>query len=278
MGRLAVPSVFFKGALVYICLSMILAASCSRGTAAYGDEERIEFLKGYGIDVDTRRPYYSSNIIIPKVFSATWEIRSAFTKDMLNIELSKFSGKQCGIFMYPVSKLPPDIRKISSSEARAVIINYKDRIICAYIEFISETRGISPVSLKGRTIGDITGVKWSKWKDDMEDDDNKKLVIWQYYDALKSKKYEEAYEYIFDKKNITREQFIKVAGSISLPDMDFLNLEQDSETSDMQCSFTARTNVKKGKGSSAYEIRFQLKKDPSSNVYGGWKIENTSIK
>lgn len=258
--------------------SMLILTSCSKGVLAASDNERISFLKRYDIAVNTARPYYNSQVVIPKTFNTIWKMRSIFSEDLLDIKLDRFKGKNCNIYMYPVSKLAFDVRKDDPVETRAVIISYDDHIICSYIDFILEIRVVAPMSLNGKTISELSQISWDVWKAKMDSDDNKRVVIWEYYDSLKSGNYEEAYSYIYDKKNISKEYFIDTASKLNLSYIDFLSLEQTNEPSDHECSFTVKANIKDGKKTKTCEIVFNLKKDSSSKEYDGWKIYSVKEK
>lgn len=278
MQKLFKRNYFILAGLIFLCLSVIIIESRSRAITVKDNDQRIKFLKGYEVVVDNDRPYYNSRINVPESFNALWEIRNAFAKDMLGVDLSRYKGRKCDIFMYPVSKLPFQTNKDMESETRAVIITLNSNVICSYIEFISETKSVPSVSLPGKSISDITGVKWDTWKLRMEDDDNKELVIWKYYECLKSGDNERAYSYIYDKGDIKKEEFIKAARNLAVPDMELINLEQSGIVSDDECSFKANAKIENGSKSKTYEIRFNLKKDPSSFEYGGWKIVNTTYR
>lgn len=280
MDKSANPMEGFRSVLALYCIltSMMFLSSCSKGVPASNDGQRISFLKKYNISVDTMRPYYSSQISVPNTFNAIWEMRNIFSKDLLGIDMTRFKGKKCSIFMYPVSKLPFDIKKSDAVETRAVVISCRDRIICSYIDFILEIRSIPPVSLKGRNIAELSGTGWDVWKSRMDGDDNKRIVIWQYCDALKLGNYEEAYSYIYDKSNITKEEFINTASKKPLHNIDFLGLEQSGASFDDECRFTAKANIVEGGKNKTREIVFNLKKDPTSKEYGGWKIYSANIK
>lgn len=268
----------FGCTIAFLILLSIFISSCSNKIGITDDQINIQFLKGYSVIPDADRPYYSSIINVPQIFSTVWEIRNIFSKDILNVDLHKYKGKQCSIFMYPLSKLPFEGYKYDGAEIRAVILSYRNKVICSYIEFISESRDFPPISLKGESIEDLSDTKWNLWKSKLDDDDNKRLVIWQYYDALRSDNYDEAYSYIYNKNEIKKQDFI-VAAKEKFPGyIEFLSLEQYREPSNSECFFTAKVNVKANNKNKIYEILFDLKKDPSSKEYGGWKILSTRIK
>jgi hypothetical protein len=254
-------------------------SSCSSESAELNDDQRIAFLSKHNVKVDTTRPYYSSSGKVPVIFSTVWQIRNIMSKSTLNIDLSKYKGNQCSIVMYPVSKLPFTPKNSSSAEARDVVISCKKDIICSYVEYISELRSIAPTTLDGKSVADISGVSWDKWKEGMDSDDNKSLVIYQYYNALRTGDYGEAYTYIYDRSKIKEEDFIKTAKQNSLPYMDFLNVDQYKEPTKNECYYLVEANVGGGsKNKKTFEIIFDLKKDPNSADYGGWKIYKTQIK
>lgn len=267
--------------LFAILLVSILSSCSSKKTASREDENGISFLKDRGIVVDTNRPFYSSDVVVPEIFDSVWKMRDILSKDGLKINLEKYKGKQSRVYMYPVLKLPFMINKESSAEARAVIISCNKDIICSYIEFISELRSIPPLSLDGKSLVDLSGISWNEWKAKMDGDGDKHLVIWQYYDALRSGDYEEAYWYIYDKENIKKEDFIKIAKENSLLYIDFLDIQQYKESSGDECYFIVKAMVGGGQGKSKkkeYEILFDLKKYDGENKYGGWKIYKTKIR
>ena len=215
------------------------------------------------------------------IFDTTWEIRNVFSKNTLKDDLNSYKGRQCMVYMYPIKSMPFIIKKDSSIETRVVLIENKNRVVCSYIEFISELRNLPPVSLDGKSLVELSGIKWEVWKDDIDSDDNKKLVIWQYYDALRLGNYESAYSYIYDKINIKKEDFIKAAKGNSLANIDFLDIDQYKSATGDQCYFIIKTQEVDDKNSSKkknYEILFDLKKDPASKDYGGWKVYKTKMK
>ena len=94
-----------------LILSLLLSSCSTVSDKAMTDCERISFLSGYGIGVNTKRPYYSSAVTIPEIFDTIWEIRNILSKDVLKIDLVEYKGKQCQIYMYPLVKLPFSIKK-----------------------------------------------------------------------------------------------------------------------------------------------------------------------
>jgi len=266
---------FFIGAL-------LLLSSCTKPkNPGKTEPDKISFLSRYGVVVDSIRPYYSSTIYMPEILDAVWEIRNIFSKDTLGIDIVKFKGKQCEIYMYPVSKLPFNVKKDLSKEARAVVVCYKNEIICSHIEFISELRTLPPMSLKGKTLVELSKVEWDTWKNKIDSDGDKRLVICQYYDALRSGNYDVAYWYIYDKENIKKEEFIDIAKGSSLPYIDFLDIGQYKDPTGEESFFLVKAKVGNSKGlfkKKTYEITFDLKRDLKEKEYGGWKIYKTKIK
>lgn len=265
---------------LFLVAVVFLISSCGRGEPhANIEKDRISFLSGYGITVDIQRPYYSSEGTIPLVFDTYWNMRNVFSKDGLKVELKRYEGEKCSIYMYPILKLPFDVKKESSVEERAVLICHKGDVICSYIEFISELRTLPPMSLKGKSLVELSGIDWNVWKDNMDSDDDKRLVIWQYYDALRISNFDEAYWYIYDKESIKKEDFIKAAMEESLPYIDFLDIQQYKEPTEGECYFLVKAMVGDSKiRKREYEITFDLKRNPEEKEYGGWKIYMTKIK
>lgn len=266
---------------LFLILTFLLSSCSSDKVKAITESERISFLSSYGIEINTKRPYYSSVAMVPEIFDTIWEIRSIFSKDILNIDIGSYKGKQCQIYMYPVQKLPFNIKKSESVEAKATVICYKDSIICSYIEFISELRGMPPLSLKGTSLVDMSGLKWESWRDRVDSDGDKRLVIWQYYNSLRSGNYEDAYKYIYDKTNIKKEDFIKAAKANSLLYIDFLDISQYQNPTADECYFRVKAKVGDSQGklkNEVYDITFDLKRDSKEKEYGGWKIFKTKIK
>lgn len=270
----------------FFIIIVFLLSSCSKAQVVENveykepsEEQRASFLTGYGVIVDVTRPVYSSKGTIPKIFDTVWEIRDTLSKKSLNIDISKYKGKQCSIFMYPVVKLPFTIKKESTVETRVVVISCQDSIICSYIEFISELRTLPATALSGQSIVDYSGVKWDTWKQRIDDDDNKRLVIFLYYDSLKLGSYNDAYNYIYDKGSIKKEDFIIKAKENKLPSIDFINIDQYKIPTADESYFIIEASVSgssvKGK---LYELTIDLKKDPKEKLYGGWKIYQTKIK
>ncbi|KPU42834.1 hypothetical protein OXPF_35980 [Oxobacter pfennigii] len=244
------------------------------------DQQRIEFLSQYNITIDAKRPYYSSDVTVPKVLDTTWKIRDIFAKDLFNTGISKLGGRKGKLYSYPVEKLPYDVTKRTAVETKAYIICIDGDIICSYIDFISELQATPPVSLRGKSLVDISGVEWGKWKSEIDSDDDKRLVIWQYYEALRLGNYENAYLFIYDKENITIEDFTQAAAANALPIIDFLDMQQHKEPAGDECYFLVNAmigNPKSGE-KKRYEILIDLKKDAEGKEYSGWKIYKTKIK
>lgn len=266
--------------LAPLLLILFLLSSCKNIThSELSHEERISFFSGYGVVVNAGRPFYSSSSTIPKIFNSIWEIRNIFSKNLLKLDISKYKGSQCTIYMYPVASLPFQVKKGSEVETRAVVICCEGNIICAYIEFISELRTLPYTALSGKSLVELSGIKWDTWKNGLDSDDNKYLVICQYYNALRTANFEDAYSYLYDKKVVSREDFIKKAGENKLPYIDFVSIDQYKAPTDNECFFIVEANIStsnaKGK---AYQIFFDLKKDANEKEYGGWKIYSTKIK
>jgi len=266
---------------LFLILFLLLSSCTSEKVKTVTDGERISFLSGYGIEVNTERPYYSSVVIVPEIFDTIWEIRNILSKDVLNIDIGDYKGKECEVYMYPVLKIPFNIKKSDSAETRATVICHKDNIICSYIEFISELRIMPPLSLKGDSLVELSGVKWELWKERIDSDGDKNLVIWQYYNALRSGNYEYAYKFIYDKNNIKKEDFIKAAKENPLLYIDFIDISQYQNPTANECYFRVRARVRDSKGKlrdEVYDIFFDLKRDIKEKEYGGWKIYKTKIK
>lgn len=269
--------------LIIIIATLI---SCSNSTATpevkaekkLSQNDMTAFLAKYNVQVDTSRPYYNSRCKVPQYFNAVWQIREIFSKKTPGDELSKYKDRECSIYMFPVAKLPFEVKKDTLKDARAVVISCGDKIICSYIEFISELRSTAPSAFDGKSIAEISGVNWDIWKDRMDSDDNKNLVIYQYYNALRAGNYDEAYSYLYDKSNIKKEDFIRAAKQNSMPYIDFLDVDQYKEPTENDCYFLVRANVGDGNKKKTFEITFDLKKDSNDNSYGGWKIYKTQIK
>lgn len=266
--------------LPFLLAFILFLSSCGRtGGTELDDKQRISFLSKYNVSIDTSRPYYSSKSRVPQIFDTVWQIRAVLSKRIPNVDISRYKGSQCSIYMYPVHKLPFEIKNQASIEAKAVLIACNGKVICSYIEFISELRSIAPMTLDGKSVALLSGAGWEKWKERMESDDNKTLVIYQYYNALRSGNYDEAYTYIYDKSSIGKDNFIKSAKQNSLPFLDFIYVDQYKEPVEDECYYLVEANViESGKKKDKYEIVFDLKIDEASSDYGGWKIYRTQIK
>lgn len=265
---------------LYIIFVFFLC-SCTQGKlAAKSEDDIIEFLSRYSIVVDRSRPKYSSTVFVPKIFDTIWEMREVLSKDVLGISLKKFRGKECSIYMYPLIKTPFKSKNSEDSESRGVVICCDGSIICSYIENISTLRKEAPMSLEGKSIEELSGVKWNQWREGIESDDNKRLVIWQYYNALRAGNYEGAYWYIYNKEDIKKEDFVKTATQVALPYIDFVDIEQYKKPTDDECYFIVKARVQgeSKNNKDLYEITFDLKKDKKEEQYGGWKILRTKIK
>lgn len=261
-----------------LIILVLLLPGCGSKSVELNDEQRIAFLAKYNVRVDTARPYYNSSGKIPEVFNTVWQIREVLSKRLPGVDLSKYRGRLCSIKMYPVLKLPFISKAGSSNEVRAVVISCGEDIVCSYIEFISELRSIAPSTLDGKSVADLSGISWDKWKERLDSDDDKTLVIYQYYNALRTGDYDEAYTYIYDRSNIKKEDFINTAKHNSLPNMDFLYVEQYKEPAKDECYYLVEANVGSSKDKKTFNIIFDLKRDPTSTDYGGWKIYKTQIK
>lgn len=263
----------------FLAILIVFLSSCDKGVNnVLNEEQRISFLSNYKVQVDISRPYYNSNSTVPKIFTTVWKVREILSKDMPGVDISKFKGQQCSIYMYPISKLPFTVKKDSSIEARAVIISCQGSIICSYIEFISELRSLPPMTMGGKSVADLSGVPWDTWKEQLDGDDDKSIVIYQYYNALRSGDVDEAYSYIYDKNTINKEDFTKTVKQNSLPYINFLSVDQYKEPTQDECFYIVEANVSNSKQKKTYNIMFDLKKDPAAKDYGGWKIYKTQIK
>lgn len=266
--------------MIFTIALILLLSSCSQKNALTTDEDRISFLAGYGVKVDIERPYYSTDTVVPEIFDACWTIRDIFSRDLLGKGLEDHKMHECKIYMYPVLKLPFDTKGENDAEPRAVVVSSGGHIICSHIEFISALRSYPSMSLKGKSLVDLSKVSWDTWKERIDSDDDKRFIIWQYYSALRSGDYEEAYWYIYDKDNIKKEDFIKAARENTIFYIDFLDIRQYKSPEGDECYFmvdamvTGSDNKKKKK----YEIIFDLKKDPKEKKYSGWKIYRTKIR
>ncbi len=259
--------------LILIILPLSFTVSCNRNVS---DKGRIAFLSNYNISVDTDRPSYSTKCAIPDIFDSTWDIRSIFARDLLNIDISNFKGKECTIYGYYVLDMPPGIGTNDSSEARAVIILSGESIICGYVDFTAELGDIPPATLTGKPFSSISDVSWDIWRQRIDDDDYKSLVIWQYYDSLRMKDFDNAYFYLYDRQNIKEEEFIKAAEQNPLPIIDFKDMHQYKMPLDDECYFIV--NVKVEESTKSYDITFDLKRDPEGKEFNGWKIYKTGIR
>lgn len=258
---------------ILIIISLPIIVSCSQNVS---DKDKIAFLSNYNIAADTDRPYYSTKCIIPDIFDSMWYIRSIFAKDLLNIDISDFKGEECTIYGYYVLDMPPGIGMDDSSEARAVIIASGESIICGYIDFVSELGDTPPATLTGKLFSSISDVGWDIWRQRIDDDDYKSLVIWQYYDSLRMKDFDNAYFYLYDRVNIKKEEFIKAAEENPLPIIDFKDMHPYKMPLEDECYFIV--NAKIGESQKNYDITFDLKRDSSEKEFNGWKINKTSIR
>jgi hypothetical protein len=130
------------------------------------------------------------------------------------------------------------------------------------------------VSLKGRSIQEISDKKWEDWKASIDADSDKRLVVLQYYDLLRCGNYSDAYSLLYDRKSISREDFVKAASGDKLPVIDFAGMEQYKEAIPGECYFMVEASL----AGKTRQIIFDLKRDPADSAYGGWKIYKTRIK
>jgi hypothetical protein len=205
-----------------IIISLVFYSCAHKGAGAGSDKERISFLGEYGLKVDVERPYYSSSCRIPVIFDTVWNMRLIFARDLLGIKLSRYKGRDCEVYMYPLKLSEGDGK--AAPETRAVVVSSGGDIICSYIEFISELSVKPPMSLKGRSIEEISDKRWEDWKTSIDTDSDKRLVVLQYYDMLRCGNYSDAYCLLYDRKSISREDFIKAASGDNLPVIDFAGM------------------------------------------------------
>lgn len=264
-----------------VLLMIFLLSSCSKPSRVESDktQENIPFLTQHGVLLDSERPHYNSEGIVPEVFDTVWNMRDTFSQDLFKKSISQYKGKQYIIYMYPVADLPKTIEPDIIPNARAVVISIKGSIICSYIEFISESKNLPAASLSGVLIDDLSGLKWDIWRNRIDDDDNKKLVIWKYYESLRYQDFETAYSFIYDKASIKKDDFIDAAKKSRIAYLDFLDISQYKKPTDNECFFLVKAKVENNQkqGPKIYDITFDLKRS-SEEDYGGWKIYATKLK
>ncbi|MDI6619568.1 MAG: DUF4830 domain-containing protein [Clostridiales bacterium] len=265
-----------KRFILPLLLAALVFASCGKSIQAGSDEERAAYLKQNGVAIDTEKPYYSSSETIPDVLSTVWEMRNVFSKKAYGINISGYRGKQCTVYIYPILRLPDTVKFEDSSNTRAVVVNCKNKIICSYIDYVSELKTYPPCSLNGKSIEELSGIKWDKWKANMEDDDNQLLVILQYYDMLKSGDYDGAYSYVYDKTKIKKEDFINTARENKLPFMDFISIGKYKKSTKNESFYILRAKLAGQK--KICEIEFNLKEDTGKDSENNWKIVSTKIR
>lgn len=262
---------------LFILFGMIFS-SCNKYNKIDTQKIAENLLVEYSIVIDNDKPYSTYTKIIPKIFDNSWEMMNYFSEDSLDIDIKKFKGSTCTIYRYPIKELPFEAYNKINVQKYAVITIKDSKVLCGYIEFLSELNINQPISLEGKSLYEITNIKWEDWKKRIEDDDNKQLVIWEYYDLLKTNNFNEAYNLLYKDNRIDKEEFIKTAKENKLPFMDFISIEQYKESSLNEAYFVVKAYVfDKNSHKLEYKILFNLKKDKDEVIYNGWKIYSTKI-
>lgn len=88
------------------------------------NEDRVEFLRGYGWEVDPN-PVVEQQVRIPDKFDAAYESYNAIQKTQ-GLDLTRYQGRKCQLYVYQV------MNDLSGEQGvTANLVLYRDRLIAA---------------------------------------------------------------------------------------------------------------------------------------------------